>query len=50
MIQHLGMQNWATRPARQAAALPKVHSASKQLLSLKDTGNQTKPKCVCSLH
>lgn len=37
-IQHLGMQDWAARPAGQAAALPKVQSASKQLLSQRDTG------------
>ena len=39
------MQDWAARPAGQAAALPKVQGASKQLLSLKDTGlkNTGKP-------
>lgn len=47
------MQDWAARPAGQAAALPKVQGVSKQLLSLKDTGLKkswgTKLKCVCSL-
>ena len=44
-IQYLGMQNWAARLAGQVAALPKAQGASRQLLSLVDTGlkNPGKP-------